>query len=181
MNRVYSAGPTPFYSRGPILGRNPDKSFKIFPPCYSQPPILQLWLQISISSNSRNLLKFLQLSYFTLWKEKNLIEHHTIKPYPLPYGLETSSLRTLKIMPRNLNEIVRSLIRHLFGSHENLYNHNDRQAHTRDTVLANSREMRGRAQTLPWWLGGDEVKTKENKIHWSPLITSFHPLIHTHR
>jgi hypothetical protein len=32
------------------------------------------------------------------------------KPYPLPYGLrihaETSSLRTLKIMPKNLTEIV---------------------------------------------------------------------------
>jgi hypothetical protein len=34
------------------------------------------------------------------------------KPNPLPYGLrihtETSSLRTLKIRPINLNEIVRS-------------------------------------------------------------------------
>ncbi len=37
------------------------------------------------------------------------------KPYPLPYAFRnayrTSSLRTLKIMPRNLNEIVRSWIR----------------------------------------------------------------------
>jgi hypothetical protein len=34
------------------------------------------------------------------------------KPYPLPYSLkintETSNLRTHKVMPRNLNEIVRS-------------------------------------------------------------------------
>jgi hypothetical protein len=69
--------------RGRILGRNPDKSLKSFPPCYSQSP-LQLCLEISISSNSR--------------------------PYLLPYGLkkshtETSSLKTLKIMPRNLNEV----------------------------------------------------------------------------
>jgi hypothetical protein len=41
--------------RGQILGRNPDKSHKSFPPCYSQ-SLLQLYLEISIfSSNSRNL------------------------------------------------------------------------------------------------------------------------------
>ncbi len=40
-------------------------------------------------------------------------------PYPLPYGLrtETSSQRTLKIMSRNRNVIVRSWIRLLYKSH----------------------------------------------------------------
>ncbi len=33
--------------RGRILGQNPDKSLKSFPPCYSQSP-LQLCLDISI-------------------------------------------------------------------------------------------------------------------------------------
>jgi hypothetical protein len=45
--------------RDRILGRNPDKSLQNFPRCYSQFP-LQLCLEISISSNSRNLLQFLQ-------------------------------------------------------------------------------------------------------------------------
>jgi hypothetical protein len=40
-----------------------------------------------------------------------------------------------------------------------------RQARTGDTVLAKSRETTGRTQTLPWWLGGEGVKTTENKIH----------------
>jgi hypothetical protein len=44
-----------FFSRGPILGRNQDKSFKSFPSCHSHSP-LQLCLEISISLNSRNLL-----------------------------------------------------------------------------------------------------------------------------
>jgi hypothetical protein len=48
-----------------ILGRNPDKSLKSFPPCYSKSP-LQLFHEISISSNSRNLLQFLQCGYGTL-------------------------------------------------------------------------------------------------------------------
>jgi hypothetical protein len=42
----------------------------------------------------------------------------------------------------------------------------DRQARTRDTALAKSRELTGRSQTQPWWLGGVGVKTKENKVHW---------------
>jgi hypothetical protein len=48
-----------------IIGRNPDKSVKSFSPCYSQSP-LQLCLEISISSNSHYLLRFLQFSYCTL-------------------------------------------------------------------------------------------------------------------
>ncbi len=42
--------------RGRILGRNPDKSLKSFPPCYSQSP-LQLCLEISIFSNLCNLVR----------------------------------------------------------------------------------------------------------------------------
>jgi hypothetical protein len=84
-----------------------------FPPCYSQSP-LQLCLEISISSNSRNLLQFLQFSYCALYrrKEENLTVNHT----PLPNGLRNPH-RNLKsensqvfdkILPRSLNEIVRS-------------------------------------------------------------------------
>jgi hypothetical protein len=47
------------------------------------------------------------------------------KPHPLPYGLkshtETSSLRTLMIMPRNLDEIVRSWIRRLLYISARMY------------------------------------------------------------
>ncbi len=45
-------------SWGRILGRNPEKSLTIFPPWYSESP-LQLYIVISISSNSRNLFQFL--------------------------------------------------------------------------------------------------------------------------
>ncbi len=33
-----------------------------------------------------------------------------------------------------------------------------RQARTGDTVLVKSKEMLGRAQTMPWWLGGRQKK-----------------------
>jgi hypothetical protein len=50
----YPIQPRPSFCRdrpkGRILGQNPDKSLKSFPPCYSQSP-LQLCLEISISSN----------------------------------------------------------------------------------------------------------------------------------
>jgi hypothetical protein len=46
-------------------GRNPDKSLKSFPPCYSL-SLLQFCLEISISSNSLNLLQFVLFSYCTL-------------------------------------------------------------------------------------------------------------------
>ncbi len=65
---------------------------------------LQLCLELSFSSSSRNLLQFVNFR-----KEENLTlvwEIHT----------ETSSLWTLKVMPRNLNEIVRSWIRLLHKS-----------------------------------------------------------------
>ncbi len=83
------------------------KVFKNFPPCYSQSP-LQFWLEISIasnyatsdsflhseisiSSNSRNLLQFLQLKYSV--REKGGIPNR--KPYPLTYGLR-NPYRNLK-------------------------------------------------------------------------------------
>ncbi len=40
-------------------------------------------------------------------------------------------------------------------------------------MLVKSREMTGKAQTLPWWLGGEGVKTTENKIRWSLLPWPF--------
>jgi hypothetical protein len=39
----------------------------------------------------------------------------------------------------------------------------DRQALTGNTVVIKSREMAGRSQKLPWWLGGEGVKTTEKK------------------
>jgi hypothetical protein len=53
---------------------------------------------------------FLQLSYCTLQRrnEETLIENHTPFPVVKEIHTETSSLRTLKIMPRNIDEIVRS-------------------------------------------------------------------------
>ncbi len=48
----------------------------------------------------------------------------------------------------------------------NLSIHTDRQSCTGDTMIAKSREMTGRSQTLLCWLGGGGVKTTENKIHW---------------
>jgi hypothetical protein len=95
--------------RGRIPGRNPDKSRKSFPPCYAQSP-LKLCLEISISSNSRNVLSIsaVQLLYTVQHKrkQKNLIENHILFPVVKEIHTETSSLRTLKIMSRNFNEIV---------------------------------------------------------------------------
>jgi hypothetical protein len=55
---LYGKAETPCLTRGRILGRNPDKSLKSFPPCYSQSH-LQLCLSFLFLSNSRNLLQFL--------------------------------------------------------------------------------------------------------------------------
>jgi hypothetical protein len=58
-----------------------------------------------------------------------------------------------------------------------LLSSNWRPASTSDTVLVKSktksREMRGRSQTLPWWLRGERVKTTENKLRW--VGSSFPP------
>jgi hypothetical protein len=67
--------------RGQILGRNPDKSIKSFPPCYSK-SLLQLCLEISISSEIQ--LQFHQSLLYTV-KEKGGKSDR--KSHPLPYGL----------------------------------------------------------------------------------------------
>jgi hypothetical protein len=58
-----------YMTRSRIVGQNPEKSLKRFYPCYSQSP-LQLCIEISISSNSRNLLQFLEFSYCTLYSNE---------------------------------------------------------------------------------------------------------------
>jgi len=79
-------------------------------PCYLQSR-LQLCLEISISLNSRNLLQFLQFSYWVTVhckgeRRKTWKKNHTLFSMVKEIHTETSCLRTLKIMPRNLNEIV---------------------------------------------------------------------------
>ncbi len=88
--------------RGRILGRNPGKNLKSFPPSFSKSP-LQLCLKFLSCSLFR-----ISFSYFTLWRRKE--ENHTLVPMVWEIYTETSSLRTLKFMPRNLNKIVRSWI-----------------------------------------------------------------------
>jgi hypothetical protein len=64
--------------------------------------------------------------------------------------------------------ILRGLCLSTFGFSRNLPNHMDRaslQGCNRDTVLVKSREMRGRSQTLPCWLG-EGGKDDKNEIHW---------------
>jgi len=98
---------------------NPDKSLKSFPPFYSLLPVQCT----ALPWDKKNFFKLTQpFMYFyssvtehcKSGKEENLIEKLT--PFLLVYEIrtETSSLRILKIMPRNLNEIVRSGIRLLF-------------------------------------------------------------------
>jgi hypothetical protein len=49
----------------------------------------------------------------------------------------------------------------------------DLQARTCDTGLVKSREMTGRSQTPPWWLGGEGAKTTEkNKL--ASLVSPFY-------
>jgi hypothetical protein len=85
-----------------IVGQNPDRSLKSFPPCYSQSP-LQHCLVISISSypcnllhissNSRNLLR---ISTVKLHKNvKGKVWKPDRKSYPLPYVLR-NPYRNLK-------------------------------------------------------------------------------------
>jgi hypothetical protein len=86
-----------------IVGQNPDRSLKSFPPCYSQSP-LQHCLVISISSYPCNLLHFSSNSR-NLLHISTINLHHTVKgkvwkldrkPYPLPYVLR-NLYRTLKV------------------------------------------------------------------------------------
>jgi hypothetical protein len=77
-----------FYVHLLYRGRNPDKSFKSFPPCYSQSP-LQLCPEISIFQAHATSFIFLQThatSYVYL--------HYTDrKPHPLPYGLRNPCIQ----------------------------------------------------------------------------------------
>ncbi len=65
---------------GRILRRNPEKNLKSFPPCYSKSP-LQLCLEISISSNSRNLLQFLQCATVHCKGERRKTWQKTTPPF----------------------------------------------------------------------------------------------------
>jgi hypothetical protein len=56
------------------------KILKVFLLCYSQSP-LQLCLRISIFSNSRNLLQFLQFSFCTLYRRKRKPDRSA--PFPM--------------------------------------------------------------------------------------------------
>jgi hypothetical protein len=70
-------------SRG-ILGRNPDKSLKSFPPCYSQSPSTALPRDLYFLKLTKPLtVSRVQLLYTV--KEKGGKTDR--KPYPLPYGL----------------------------------------------------------------------------------------------
>ncbi len=78
---LYHAGPQRF-PEDEFLDKIQQKSS--FLSCHSQSPLyIQLCLEISIPSNSCNLLQFLQFSYCTLSrrKEENMIENHT--PFPV--------------------------------------------------------------------------------------------------
>ncbi len=83
-------------SWGRILGRNWDKSLRCFASCYSQPPLLMDFTPPPPPPSKSGLKLVCNEKIF----------------------METSSLRTLKIMPRNLNKIVclrfRLLNRELF-------------------------------------------------------------------
>ncbi len=82
------------YIPRPYSWTNSRQSLKSFPPCYTQSP-LQLWREISISSNSSNLLQLLQFSYCTVYTVKEKGGKSDRKPCPLPYGLR-NPYRNLK-------------------------------------------------------------------------------------
>jgi hypothetical protein len=76
------------YPEAKFLYEIQTKSLRRFPPFYSQSP-LQLCLEIYISSNSRNLLQFLEFSSLVqfLYTVKEKGGKPNRKPYSLPYGL----------------------------------------------------------------------------------------------
>jgi hypothetical protein len=85
----------PYFFSKPIriLGRNPEKSLKNVSPCYLQ-SLQRLCLEISISSNSLNLLYCSYYSSVTnTVKEKGGKPDR--KPYTLPYGIR-NPFRNLK-------------------------------------------------------------------------------------
>jgi hypothetical protein len=72
--------------KGRTIWTKSRKKLKSFPPCYSKSQI-QLCLGIYISSNSRNLLQFLQFSNQELYTIKEKGGKPDRKPYPLSFGL----------------------------------------------------------------------------------------------
>ncbi len=81
----FSGGPISYHGIwGRILGRNWDKSLRSFPPCYSQSPLQMDSTPPPPPPVSKSGLKL-------VCNEK--------------LYTETSSLRTLKIMPRNLSKM----------------------------------------------------------------------------
>jgi hypothetical protein len=57
-----------------------------------------------------------------------------------------------------------------FWVSRNLSNHVIRQACSGGTVLVKSIEMTGRTKTLPWWLGGEGVKTTYCKTKYIGFV-----------
>jgi hypothetical protein len=69
---VYSAGKDLFAhisTRGRILGRNPDKSLKSFPPCYSKSPVYSFALRFIFLPNHATSYSFYCALLYTV-KEK---------------------------------------------------------------------------------------------------------------
>ncbi len=100
--------------RGWVLRRNPDKSLKriFLLAIHSHLYAFSLrFLFLQTHATSYSFFSSLLHSYTVKEKEENLIETVPPSQYLKKIHTETSSLRTLKIMPRNLNEIVRSWIR----------------------------------------------------------------------
>ncbi len=110
-------------SRGRILGRNPDKSLKSFPPFYSQSPYSfasRFWfiffkLMQPLTDSTVQLL-------YTV-KEKG--GKPDKKPHLLPFGLRNPyrNLKSENSQERNLNEIERSWIRLAEVSQKNAVKH----------------------------------------------------------
>ncbi len=82
------------FAWGRILGRNPDKILKSFPPCYSQSPLYSFVLRFL----------FLQTHATSYNFYSSVMRKSQWKPYPLPYGLR-NPYRTRKIMPGNLTKL----------------------------------------------------------------------------
>ncbi len=67
--------------RGRILGRNPDKRLKSFPPCYSQSHHTALpWDFYFFKLRQPLIVSRVQLLYTVKEKEENQIENHTLFP-----------------------------------------------------------------------------------------------------
>ncbi len=87
--KIFSLG----IQRCRIVGRNPEKNLKSFPPCYSQSP-QQLCPEISITSISHNLLRIcanahnlLHIIFQLLYTVKEKAGNPYRQSYPFLYGL----------------------------------------------------------------------------------------------